>query len=288
MESIGRALAEHGVTVLWLTAGLFHLVVEERIEILRGVRQLLAGGDVLSVPHVRRVLAELPETALINGYGPTENTTFTCCHRVAAAPREGAGIPVGRPIANTYVRVLDAADAAGAGRRARRAVRGRRGAGAGLPEPAGADGGEVRGRPVSPRRAALPHRRPGALENCECGSAECGSALDPREGQRTPALPHSRTAVLEFLGRVDTQVKIRGFRIEPGEIEAALREQPGVREAVVVAREDAPGDRRLVAYVVPGADGAEAAGGTEQVSEWETLFDDTYAQDEGKQIRPCS
>ncbi|HEU4561930.1 MAG TPA: amino acid adenylation domain-containing protein, partial [Longimicrobium sp.] len=107
VESIGRALAEHGVTVLWLTAGLFHLVVDERIEILRGVRQLLAGGDVLSVPHVRRVLAELPGTALINGYGPTENTTFTCCHRIAEAP-EGASIPVGRAIANTYVRVLDA------------------------------------------------------------------------------------------------------------------------------------------------------------------------------------
>jgi len=86
---------------------------------------------------------------------------------------------------------------------------------------------------------------------------ECESALDPREGQRTPALSHSRTGVLEYLGRLDTQVKVRGFRIELGEIEARLTEHPEVREAVVLAREDVPGERRLVAYVT-GAVEADA------------------------------
>ncbi|HEU4558250.1 MAG TPA: AMP-binding protein, partial [Longimicrobium sp.] len=253
VESIGRVLAEHGVTVLWLTAALFHLVVEERIEILRGVRQLLAGGDVLSVPHVRRVLAELPQTALINGYGPTENTTFTCCHRIVQAPRDGASIPVGRPIANTYVRVLDAGM---------------------QPVPVGVPGELYAGG----AGLAL-----GYLNQPELTAEKF--VADPylpagqlyRTGDR---VRWRADGTVEFLGRVDTQVKIRGFRIEPGEVEAVLREQPGVREAVVLAREDAPGDRRLVASVVPGADAVETAGGREQVSEWETLFDDTYAQDE--------
>jgi amino acid adenylation domain-containing protein len=252
VQSIGQALAEHGVTILWLTAGLFHLVVEERIEILRGVRQLLAGGDVLSVPHVRRVLEELPATALINGYGPTENTTFTCCHPITAV-QDGASIPVGRPVANTYVRVLDAAM---------------------QPVPVGVPGELYAGgsglalgylnQPeltaekfvADPFAAGARLYRTGDRvrwkEVRECESAEVRKSDGDnvsREDDSTLALSHSRTFALEFLGRADTQVKIRGFRVEPGEIEAALRAWPGVREAAVVVREDAPGDRRLVAYV---------------------------------------
>ncbi|HEX8317855.1 non-ribosomal peptide synthase/polyketide synthase [Longimicrobium sp.] len=221
VESIGRALAEHGVTVLWLTAGLFHLVVEEGIEILRGVRQLLAGGDVLSVPHVRRVLEELPGTALINGYGPTENTTFTCCHRIAGAPRDGAGIPVGRPIANTYVRVLDA---------------GMRPAPAGVPGELYAGGAGL----------ALGYlNRPELTAEKFVADPYLPGARLYRTGDR---VRWSESGTLEFLGRTDFQVKIRGFRIEPGEIEAALLEHAGVRAPVVLAREDAPGEKRLVAY----------------------------------------
>jgi amino acid adenylation domain-containing protein len=250
VESIGQALAEHGVTVLWLTAGLFHLVVEERIQILRGVRQLLAGGDVLSVPHVRRVLAELPETALINGYGPTENTTFTCCHRITSVVDDGASIPVGRPIANTYVRVLDA---------------GMQPVPVGVPGELYAGGaglalGYLNQPELTAQKFVADPYLPGtrlyrtgdrvrwveSAEVHECVSAE----VDPSPANsRTDALTHSRTAFIEFLGRVDTQVKIRGFRVEPGEVEAVLRAWPGVREAAVVVREDTPGDRRLVAYV---------------------------------------
>ena len=71
------------------------------------MRQLLAGGDVLSVPHVEKVLRELPDCRLINGYGPTENTTFTCCHTLERDVPLGASVPIGRPIANTQVYILD-------------------------------------------------------------------------------------------------------------------------------------------------------------------------------------
>src|SRR5262249_4604025 len=88
-------------------AGLFHQVVEERLPALAPVRQLLAGGDVLSPAHVNRVLAELPGCALINGYGPTENTTFTCCHPLREPIAAGCSVPLGRPIAGTSAHTLD-------------------------------------------------------------------------------------------------------------------------------------------------------------------------------------
>ncbi|MDQ2687769.1 MAG: amino acid adenylation domain-containing protein, partial [Armatimonadota bacterium] len=110
LEELGAALARFGVTTLWLTAGLFALIVDERLDDLRGLRQLLAGGDVLPMPQVRRVLRELPNCRLINGYGPTECTTFACCHTVTEADLAGSSIPIGQPIANTTAYVVDAAD----------------------------------------------------------------------------------------------------------------------------------------------------------------------------------
>ena len=107
LEDLGRVIREQNVTTLWLTAGLFNLVVEERLKDLRSVRQLLAGGDVLSPRHVRRALENLPNCRLINGYGPTENTTFTCCHTMNPGEPVPESIPIGRPISNTEVFILD-------------------------------------------------------------------------------------------------------------------------------------------------------------------------------------
>jgi amino acid adenylation domain-containing protein len=228
LEELGEVIARHGVTSLWLTAGLFHQMVEGNLEGLRPVRQLLAGGDVLSPAHVRRVLAELPGTTLINGYGPTEGTTFTCCHAMTAESRIEHTVPIGRPIANTRVYVVDAGfrqlpvgipgelllggDGLAAGYWRRPELTAERF----VPDPFGAPGGRLY-----------------------------------RTGDQVRWLADG---AVEFLGRRDGQVKVRGFRIEPGEIEAALAEHPAVREAAVVAREDAQGERRLVAYVAADGD----------------------------------
>src|SRR5207245_4369601 len=107
LAELGAFIQKNRITTLWLTSGLFHQMVEDQLDGLRGVRQLLSGGDVLSVPHVQKALAGLPGCQLINGYGPTENTTFTCCHRITAPCPKDRPIPIGRPIANTQVYVLD-------------------------------------------------------------------------------------------------------------------------------------------------------------------------------------
>ncbi len=223
LAELGRGLERHGVTTLWLTSGLFHQVVDTCPWILRGLRQLLAGGDALSLPHVRRALAELPGVRLINGYGPTEGTTFTCCAELSAAPCRFS-VPIGRPIANTRIYLVD---------RRGRAV------------PVGAPGELWIGGDGLARgylgRADLTAER--FVPDVFGGSGE--------RLYRTGDLGRRRAdGDVEFLGRIDQQVKVRGFRIEPGEIEAALLRSPAVEQAVVTVREDRSGDKRLVAYLV--------------------------------------
>src|SRR5208283_2287118 len=108
VHGLGLAIACHRVNTLWLTAALFNMAVDEAPEVLEPIEQLLIGGEALSVSHVARFQKHCPRTRLTNGYGPTENTTFSCCYRIPddvdpAAP----SIPIGRPIANTTAYVLD-------------------------------------------------------------------------------------------------------------------------------------------------------------------------------------
>jgi surfactin family lipopeptide synthetase C len=264
LAELGEAIQRHGVTTLWLTAGLFHQMVEHQIDSLKGVRQLLAGGDVLSVPHVQTVLQALPGSRMINGYGPTENTTFTCCYTVPPDwPGEGT-VPIGRPIANTQVYVLDEHR---------------------QPVPVGVPGelyiggdGLARGYLNRPeltaerfvdvgvqvfRCSGVQEVRP---EHLNTQTTEHLNTLRLyRTGDRVRWLADGN---LEFLSRLDDQVKIRGFRIELGEVEAVLGQHPGVRDCAVLVGEQkrsdtggktGPGGDRLVAYVVPG----EGTGGGE-------------------------
>jgi amino acid adenylation domain-containing protein len=231
-EEIGALIASHNVTTIWLTAALFHLMVTEHLEALRPLRQLLAGGDVLSVAHCRTVCEKLPHIKLINGYGPTENTTFTCCHTITVDSLSAGTVPIGRPIANTRIYILDANR---------------------KPVPVGVTGelyaagdGLGLGYLNSPELTAdkfINH-------TVETGRTE--------RLYRTGDLSRYRAdGVVEFLGRADTQVKIRGYRIELAEIENALERSPLVRAAVVAVRTDwvsafdAPGDKRLAAYIIP-------------------------------------
>jgi amino acid adenylation domain-containing protein len=225
LEELGAALRRHEVSTMWLTAGLFHLLVDERPEELRGLRQLLAGGDVLSVPHVMKALRWLDGGCVINGYGPTENTTFSCCQRIQRETEVGTTVPIGKPIANTQAYVLN--------RQMQQVGVGILGelylGGDGL-----ARGYQQRAELTAEKFIPHPH------------SARGGERLY-RTGDLVRYLADGR---LEFVGRVDNQVKVRGFRIEPGEIETMLGRHHAVREAVVVARGGSSGDKRLVAYVV--------------------------------------
>ncbi len=225
LAEVGDALHRYRITTLWLTAGLFHQVVERQLDSLGGLRQLLAGGDVLSARHVKRVLEQHEGVRLINGYGPTEGTTFTCCHPMTDASQVGQTVPIGRPIANTRVYVLD-------GHRQLVPI--------GVPGELCIGGDGVArgyfGRPDLTAARFVPNP-----------FDESGERL-----YRTGDLARYRPdGVIEFLGRIDDQVKIRGHRVEPGEIEAVLVEHHAVQDAVVVASEDRAGHKRLVAYVVP-------------------------------------
>jgi amino acid adenylation domain-containing protein len=107
LPQIGQAIRENNVTTVWLTAGFFHLFVDERIEDLCVLKQLLAGGDVLSARHVRQILEAAPLLTLINGYGPTEGTTFTACHVMRHGDLIPDSVPIGKPVSNSSVYLLD-------------------------------------------------------------------------------------------------------------------------------------------------------------------------------------
>ncbi|MGD9629018.1 MAG: non-ribosomal peptide synthetase [Pyrinomonadaceae bacterium] len=224
LADLGLAIREYGVTTLWLTAGLFHLMVDERLDDLRPLRQLLAGGDVLSVTHVKKVLDNL-RCDLINGYGPTENTTFTCTYKVPRDADLGKSIPIGKPISRTQVIILDDD----------------------LRPVADGDAGELYIGGDGLARGYLNSYEMTAERFIPNPFATMASPRLYRSGDLARVRPDGN---IEFLGRADKQVKIRGFRVELDEIELALTSQDSVRDAAVVARDESATEKRLVAFVV--------------------------------------
>ena len=236
LAEIGRYITQHGVTTLWLTTGLFHVMVDEELDALKPLRQLLTGGDVLSVPHVLKAIRALEGCRLVNCYGPTENTTFTSYYPITGPEQIRTSVSIGRPIANTRVYILDQHL---------------------QPTPIGIAG------ELCTSGAGLALGYLGRPDLTAERFIDNPFAHDPdrrlyKTGDVCRYVPDGN---IEFMGRLDHQVKVRGFRIELDEIEAALARCPAVREAVVLAREDRPGIRELVAYVVarPGQDLVPAA-----------------------------
>jgi amino acid adenylation domain-containing protein len=224
-------LQQQGITVLFLTTALFHQIVRDVPQAFASLRYVLFGGEAVDPRWVRKVLKKGAPQQLIHVYGPTEGTTFSSFYQVQDVSEEATSIPIGRPIKNTQIYLLDEQL---------------------QPVPIGIPGelyisgdGLARGylnRPELTSQRFIPNPFVGA------------SLMGVQPGKRlykTGDLARYRAdGNIEFLGRIDNQVKIRGFRIELGEIESVLNQHPAVREAVVMVQQDVPDDKHLVAYIV--------------------------------------
>ncbi|MWC31379.1 non-ribosomal peptide synthetase, partial [Paenibacillus sp. MMS18-CY102] len=216
-----KTIQQYGITTMWLTSPLFNQLSQQDSKLFAGVQTLIVGGDVLSVPHINRVLQHHPGLRIINGYGPTENTTFSTTHEIKE--EQTGAVPIGRPIHNSTAYVVDPFMNL---------------------VPIGAWGelivggdGVARGyvnKPELTDEKFIPNPfRPG------------------ERSYRTGDLARWRAdGTLEYKGRIDEQVKIRGYRIELGEIETQLMKLEAIQEAVVIAREDETGQKHLCAYFV--------------------------------------
>ena len=229
-QRLAQVLIEQAVTVMWFTVGLFNQYAVQLKQVLPQLRYLLVGGDVLDPGVIGWVMRECPPQHVINGYGPTETTTFATTYEITADP-EGKPIPIGRPIAQTQIYILDA--------QRQRVANGLEGE-------------------IYIGGAGLAHgylNRPGLTEERFLTNPFVQGERIYKTGDLGRWLPDG---AIEYRGRNDFQVKIRGFRIELGEIEARLSEHATVHEAVVLAREDVPGEKQLVAYFTRAANTAPA------------------------------
>jgi amino acid adenylation domain-containing protein len=234
LSEICDVLEAAKVTTLWLTAGLFHSMVVDQLPRLSGLRHLIAGGDRLSPNHVQSAIKGLPSTRIVNGYGPTEATTFACCCQLSTLPEEVRdSVPIGRPISRTQAYILDSE------------LR---------PLPIGSTGELFIGGNGLAQ---------GYLQDAQLTAAK----FIPDPFARAPGARLYKTGdlayylsdgAIQFVGRTDGQVKIRGFRIEVSEVEAAIRQCSHVRDVVVVAFGEQTGKKLGACVVTEGQTLSEA------------------------------
>jgi amino acid adenylation domain-containing protein/thioester reductase-like protein len=221
------------ISVMFMSTALFHQMASLIPEVFHDLRYLVIGGDALDPKWARTVLERGAPRRLVNGYGPTENTTFSTAHLVRDLPDDATSTPIGRPISNSVAYVLDRCLA---------------------PAPVGVPGElYVGGDGLAREYLNRPELTAERFVMVSLGGESPVRLY--KTGDRARWLSDG---TIEFLGRMDNQVKIRGFRVELGEIEAVLGGLPGVRETIVIVWDDA-GDKRVVAYVSP-LEGARLSG----------------------------
>lgn len=225
LGEIGDLLEQFKVTTLWLTAGLFNVVMEERPDAIRKIKYLLTGGDIASPRHTRTALMHLERGELLNCYGPTENATFSTSHRVKRSDTEQPSIPIGLPVDKSPVYLLD---------ESMKPIHDLR-----VGEIFVGGEGLARGYWNRPELTAEKFLQ-----------IEMEPQIFTRLYRTGDLGRYNAAGLLEFVGRTDFQVKIRGFRVEPEEIELALSSMPGLASAAVIARGTDPETKQLCCYYV--------------------------------------
>jgi amino acid adenylation domain-containing protein len=223
---LAQEIRDRRVSMMLFTTGWLNQLIDENIEIFEGLQTLLTGGDKISPQHIKKLRGRYPQMRIVNGYGPTENTTFSIAHNIKAVEEN---IPIGKPLSNSTAYILDAQQQL---------------------VPVGIVGeicvggdGLTRGYLNNPALTAerfISHSLPFIGETRLYKTGDLGKWTED--------------GVVEFLGRRDAQVKIRGYRVELGEIEAALLSSDKISSAVVIARSNAGGEKELAAYIVGSED----------------------------------
>lgn len=233
LKQTADLILKHQINVAWFTAGLMQVMVDEHLAALVQLKQLLAGGDVLSVSHLAKLQQAAPQLRIINGYGPTETTTFACCHSVQAQDLLGESIPIGRPISETAICILDEhMQWVPPGVEGELYITGR---------------GTARGYFNQPDNTANsfvpnPYVHVNNIEN----------SADSLQLYRTGDLVKlNESGYVEFLGRKDNQLKIRGHRVETTEIELAILKLSSL-ERVYIDGVEVAGRKQIVVWYLDG------------------------------------